>query len=57
MTTPKTTKEHLKESRLEEEKEIRQEDQYLESTAHLSDRDYLRKEALRGYEEENPEDI
>jgi hypothetical protein len=57
MTTPKTTKEHLKESRLEEEKEIRQEDQYLESTAHLSDHDYLRKEALRGYEEENPEDI
>jgi hypothetical protein len=57
MTTQKTTKEHLKELRLEEEKEIRPEDQYLKSTAHLSDRDFLRMEAVRGYELENPEDI
>jgi hypothetical protein len=57
MTTQKTTKEHLTEFSLEEEKEIREEDQYLENTAHLSNRDYLRMEVARGYEEENPEDI
>ena len=57
MSTLKTTKQHLKASRFEEEKEIREEEHRLESTAHLSDRDFLRKEAFRDYEEENPEDI
>lgn len=57
MPTPKTTKEHLKDSRLEEEKDIREDDQRLESTAHLSDRDYLRMERESEYAEENPEDI
>ena len=57
MTSPKSTKQHLKESRLEEEKEIQEEDQRLESTAHLSDRAFLRMEREREYAEENPEDI
>jgi hypothetical protein len=52
-----TTKQHLKEYRLDEDKEILKEDQHLRSTAHFSDRNFLRMESLRGYEEENPEDI